>query len=121
MGVSLLLRLSLHPPLTRARFAKFFGSGVIIATAFIHLLAPAWDELTSDCLVQVHPVMGEYDWAPAIALMAVYFIFFAEVVAYRVGRAKLEKLGMAGYGECASERSVACRGLEVGVRDMNLN
>lgn len=32
------------------RFAKYFGSGVIIATAFIHLLAPAWEELTSECL-----------------------------------------------------------------------
>lgn len=32
------------------RFAKFFGSGVIIATAFIHLLAPAFEALGSPCL-----------------------------------------------------------------------
>ena len=31
-------------------FAKYFGSGVIIATAFIHLLSPALDELGSSCL-----------------------------------------------------------------------
>ena len=31
-------------------FAKYFGSGVIIATAFIHLLSPAIDELSSPCL-----------------------------------------------------------------------
>lgn len=31
-------------------FAKYFGSGVIIATAFIHLLSPALDELGSPCL-----------------------------------------------------------------------
>lgn len=43
--------------------------------------------------------MGDYDWAPAIAMMAVYFIFFAEIAAYRAGTARLEKLGMAGYGE----------------------
>ncbi|KAA8567616.1 hypothetical protein EYC84_008091 [Monilinia fructicola] len=29
---------------------KYFGSGVIIATAFIHLLAPASENLTSPCL-----------------------------------------------------------------------
>lgn len=32
------------------RFAKYFGSGVIIATAFIHLLSPALEELGSPCL-----------------------------------------------------------------------
>lgn len=31
-------------------FAKYFGSGVIIATAFIHLLAPAFGNLSSPCL-----------------------------------------------------------------------
>lgn len=29
---------------------KYFGSGVIIATAFIHLLAPAQEELGNECL-----------------------------------------------------------------------
>jgi hypothetical protein len=32
------------------RFAKYIGSGVIIATAFIHLLVPAIGKLTSPCL-----------------------------------------------------------------------
>ncbi|WWC67833.1 uncharacterized protein I206_101750 [Kwoniella pini CBS 10737] len=72
-------------------FAKFFGSGVIIATAFIHLLAPAWDELTSECL---SGTWTEYDWAPAIAMAAVYGIFFAEVAAYRIGTKRLERLGV---------------------------
>ncbi|RSH83844.1 high-affinity Zn(2+) transporter zrt1 [Saitozyma podzolica] len=73
-------------------FAKFFGSGVIIATAFIHLLAPAWGELTSPCLTGT---WTEYDWAPAIAMIAVYGIFFAEVAAYRLGTKRLERLGVA--------------------------
>jgi solute carrier family 39 (zinc transporter), member 1/2/3 len=34
----------------RYRFAKYFGSGVIIATGFIHLLSPGISELTSPCL-----------------------------------------------------------------------
>ncbi|KAK8846850.1 hypothetical protein IAR55_005938 [Kwoniella newhampshirensis] len=72
-------------------FAKYFGSGVIIATAFIHLLAPAWDELTSECL---SGTWTEYDWAPAIAMAAVYGIFFAEVAAYRIGTRRLERLGI---------------------------
>ena len=39
-----------HLSRPRHSFAKYFGSGVIIATAFIHLLAPAYSELTSPCL-----------------------------------------------------------------------
>jgi zinc transporter 1/2/3 len=73
------------------RFAKFFGSGVIIATAFIHLLAPAFDELGSECL---SGTWTEYDWAPAFAMASVYAIFFAEVAAYRIGTAKLAALGV---------------------------
>ena len=81
---------------------------MIIATAFIHLLAPAFDELGSPCLagvwteyvsilqVSVRPKadMRIKDWAPAIAMAAVYTIFFAEVAAYRIGTAKLMRLGV---------------------------
>lgn len=80
------------PWLIQTRFAKFFGSGVIIATAFIHLLAPAFDELGSECLTGT---WTEYDWAPAIAMASVYAIFFAEIAAYRIGTKKLERLGIA--------------------------
>lgn len=72
-------------------FAKYFGSGVIIATAFVHLLAPAFDALGSECL---SGVWREYDFAAAFALIAVFAMFFAEVAAYRVGTKRLLKLGM---------------------------
>lgn len=36
----------------------------------------------------------EQDWAPAIAMAAVYFIFFAEIAAYRIGHRKMAKLGL---------------------------
>ncbi|BEI82846.1 hypothetical protein CcaverHIS002_0307140 [Cutaneotrichosporon cavernicola] len=72
-------------------FAKYFGSGVIIATAFIHLLAPAFDALGSECL---SGIWHDYDFAPAFALIAVFAMFFAEVAAYRIGTKKLLKLGM---------------------------
>ena len=43
--------------LTGRRTAKYFGSGVIIATAFIHLLASGVSELSSPCLA---PAWQEY-------------------------------------------------------------
>ncbi|KLO06653.1 ZIP zinc/iron transport family [Schizopora paradoxa] len=72
-------------------FAKYFGSGVIIATAFIHLLDPATDELGSPCLGGAWQV---YPWALALAMFAIFCIFFLELFAFRWGSAKLAKLGM---------------------------
>ena len=60
--------------------AKYFGSGVIIATAFIHLLAPAVDALTDECLTG--PIT-QYDWAEGIALMTVFVMFFLELMTMR--------------------------------------
>lgn len=73
------------------RFVKYFGSGVIIATAFMHLLAPAFDELGSECL---SGTWNNYDWAPAFALISCMLMFFAEVAAYRLGTQKLEQIGV---------------------------
>lgn len=36
-----------------SRFAKYFGSGVIISTAFIHLLTPGFEALGSECLAEI--------------------------------------------------------------------
>ncbi|OCF40910.1 solute carrier family 39 (zinc transporter), member 1/2/3 [Kwoniella heveanensis CBS 569] len=94
----IVLRHSSFVPRPVFEFAKYFGSGVIIATAFIHLLAPAWDELTSECLTGA---WTDYDWAPAIAMASIYGIFFAEVAAYRIGTKRLEKLGI-NYSEIHS-------------------
>ena len=60
--------------------AKYFGSGVIIATAFIHLLSPANDALRNPCLTGV---ITEYDWVEGIALMTIFAIFFTELMAMR--------------------------------------
>ncbi|SGY23648.1 BQ5605_C019g08963 [Microbotryum silenes-dioicae] len=74
------------------RIVKYFGSGVIIATAFIHLLAPAWDALTSPCLQ--YGVWVEYDWAPAIAMISMFSLFLVELVAHRAGASYLAKRGL---------------------------
>ncbi|KAJ9106901.1 hypothetical protein QFC20_003909 [Naganishia adeliensis] len=87
----IVLRKSKWVPTPVFEFAKFFGSGVIIATAFMHLLTPAFEALGSECLTGV---WADYDWAPAIAMAAVYFIFFAEIAAYRIGHRKMAKLGL---------------------------
>ncbi|EKM50161.1 uncharacterized protein PHACADRAFT_264732 [Phanerochaete carnosa HHB-10118-sp] len=73
-------------------FAKYFGSGVIIATAFIHLLDPALDELGSPCL---NPAWGVYPYALAIAMLSIFMIFIVELVAFRWGTAKLASIGIS--------------------------
>ncbi|KDQ58679.1 hypothetical protein JAAARDRAFT_676449 [Jaapia argillacea MUCL 33604] len=72
-------------------FAKYFGSGVIIATAFIHLLSPALDELGSPCLSEA---WQSYPYALAICLASIFAIFIVELFAFRVGSAHLAKLGL---------------------------
>lgn len=85
-----------------ARAAKYFGSGVIIATAFIHLLAPAFEQLGSECL---KGVWADYPWAPAFAMMSVFLVFFVELAAFRWGTAKLDALGLKAYGKSLDECS----------------
>ena len=63
--------------------AKYFGSGVIIATAFIHLLAPANDALTNSCLTGA---ITEYDWVEGIVLMTIFVLFLIELMVMRYGR-----------------------------------
>ncbi|KAJ7625642.1 ZIP-like iron-zinc transporter [Roridomyces roridus] len=72
-------------------FAKYFGSGVIIATAFIHLLSPALDALSSPCLA---PGWSEYPYALALCLLSIFSIFILELIAFRWGTSKLEKVGL---------------------------
>ncbi|TVY55928.1 Zinc-regulated transporter 2 [Lachnellula cervina] len=59
---------------------KYFGSGVIIATAFIHLLSPANKALNSPCNTGL---ITNYDWASGIALMTIFLMFFIELMASR--------------------------------------
>lgn len=81
----------LHVPAPVYEFAKYFGSGVIIATAFIHLLSPGISELTSPCL---SPAWQVYPYALALAMLSLFSIFVVELVAFRWGTAKLAALGV---------------------------
>ncbi|KAJ6481225.1 ZIP-like iron-zinc transporter [Mycena vitilis] len=81
----------LHVPKSVFDFAKYFGSGVIIGTAFIHLLSPGLEELSSPCLA---PGWSEYPYALALCLLSIFSIFILELVAFRWGTSKLQKLGL---------------------------
>ncbi|KAH7201462.1 Zinc/iron permease [Fusarium oxysporum] len=59
---------------------KYVGSGVIIATAFIHLLAPSIAALYSPCL-DPDSVITQYPWAEGICLITVFAMFFVELCA----------------------------------------
>ncbi|KAI8653469.1 hypothetical protein NCS55_01333300 [Fusarium keratoplasticum] len=57
---------------------KYFGSGVIIVTAFIHLLAPSIGALYSPCL-NPDSVITQYPWPEGICLMTVFAMFSVEL------------------------------------------
>ncbi|CDM37283.1 Zinc/iron permease [Penicillium roqueforti FM164] len=63
--------------------AKYFGSGVIIATAFIHLLGPAEEALRNSCLTGA---ITEYSWVEGIILMTIVVMFFVELMVMRYAR-----------------------------------
>lgn len=66
--------------------AKYFGSGVIVATAFIHLLSPANESLSNSCLGGAFAV---YPMAFGICLIVIMTMFFLELIAYRWIEAKV--------------------------------
>ncbi|KAF9031366.1 ZIP-like iron-zinc transporter [Hymenopellis radicata] len=81
----------LHVPKPVFDFAKYFGSGVIIATAFIHLLDPGLEALGSECLAEG---WGDYPYALALCMLSIFFIFIVELVAFKWGTSKLASLGL---------------------------
>ncbi|CAK7199482.1 low-affinity Zn(2+) transporter zrt2 [Sporothrix eucalyptigena] len=81
------LPMLLHRTAPNSRFAhfaffvcKYFGSGVILATAFMHLLSPAVEALSDECLSNILP---DYDWGHAICLISIMIMFYIELMAAR--------------------------------------
>ncbi|KAK5994671.1 Zinc-regulated transporter 2 [Cladobotryum mycophilum] len=72
----------MHVPKFTFFICKYIGTGVIISTAWMHLLDPAIDNLSDPCL---EPRLGDYPWALAIGLMTVMVMFFVELLAARIG------------------------------------
>ncbi|OXV06293.1 hypothetical protein Egran_05936 [Elaphomyces granulatus] len=64
-------------------FARYFGAGVIIATAFIHLMDPAYREIGPNTCVGMTGNWSVYSWPPAIILASVVAMFLLDFGAER--------------------------------------
>ncbi|PWY66762.1 ZIP zinc/iron transport family [Aspergillus heteromorphus CBS 117.55] len=60
-------------------FARYFGTGVIVATAFIHLLDPAYEGIGTNSCVGISGHWADYSWCAAIVLGSVIVIFLMDV------------------------------------------
>lgn len=58
--------------------ARLFGSGVIVSTAFIHLLDPAYNAIGRQSCVGTSGNWGLYRWCPAIMLSAAVLTFIVD-------------------------------------------
>lgn len=85
----------LHIPHYVYLFARYFGAGVIVATAFIHLLDPAYDEIGPASCVGMTGHWADYSWCPAIVLASVMGIFLLDFGAERYVEIK--------YGVCRED------------------
>ena len=65
-------------PLYVYLFARYFGAGVIIATAFIHLLDPAYRAIGPATCVGLTDGWNAYPWPPAIAMTSAMLIFLLD-------------------------------------------
>ena len=96
----------LRIPLYVYLFAKYFGAGVIIATAFIHLLDPAYSEIGGDSCVGRTGHWADYSWCPAIVLTSLMIIFLMDFGAERYVEKK--------YGICREDpEPIMASGVEV--------
>ncbi|KAJ7100242.1 ZIP-like iron-zinc transporter [Mycena belliarum] len=68
--------------------ARYLGSGVIIGTGFIHLLAPGIEALGSPCLA---PAWRKYPYALGLCLASILAIFVLEIATVRGAAAHLAK------------------------------
>lgn len=61
------------------QFARSFGTGVIVATSYIHLMDPAYQEIgTYACIAQTGN-WAIYSWCPAIMLATVFGTFLVDL------------------------------------------
>jgi len=92
-------------------FARYFGAGVIIATAFIHLLDPAYDEIGPASCVGLTGGWAQYSWPPAIAMISVMLIFLLDFGAEWYVEKK--------YGFGHSDVDMAAVNSQSGMADLN--
>ncbi|KAL3486411.1 Zinc/iron permease [Aspergillus germanicus] len=76
---------------------KHFGSGILLATAFIHLLAPASEALRNPCLTGL---ITEYPWVEGIVLITIVGTFFVEILVDVFAGHGHGYEAVRGVGEC---------------------
>lgn len=96
---------SLRIPLYAYLFARYFGAGVIIATAFIHLLDPAYAEIGPNTCVGMTGGWAQFSWVPAIALTSAMSVFLMDFYAERYVE---KKYGIA-HGPSVNDEQRAMR------------
>ncbi|GAP88833.1 putative plasma membrane low affinity zinc ion protein [Rosellinia necatrix] len=77
--------------------AKYFGSGIIIGTAFLHLLSPAFAALNNPCLPE--GPFKKYDFAAGICLITVLVMFTVELL--------VSRFDIFGHSHDSPEREIA--------------
>ncbi|GAA5836595.1 hypothetical protein JCM9279_000438 [Rhodotorula babjevae] len=85
-------------------FSKFFGSGVILATGFIHLLQPATEALgasyTRSAGECISDGWAEYPYAFAFCLVSLYATLVSQMVFLRMGTERVGRvMGRKGGDE----------------------
>ena len=70
---------------------KFVGTGIIVGTAWMHLLSPAVEILSSPCL---EPRFGRFDWGSANAGMTLIAMFFVHLLVTKLGPGVPEEDGV---------------------------
>ncbi len=69
----------LKVPYQAYMFARYFGTGVIVATSFIHLMDPAYGAIGGSSCVAGFGNWSLYAFCPAIMLASAMFIFLVDV------------------------------------------
>lgn len=82
---------------------KYVGTGVILATAWMHLLAPAIEQLGDGCVGNDWPAMAGYPWALCIALMTVMAMFLFELIVSSVDASEVVQDGRPDVASAASD------------------
>ncbi|CUM64867.1 uncharacterized protein PRCAT00002482001 [Priceomyces carsonii] len=71
---------ALKIPLYVYLFARYFGTGVIVATAYVHLMDPAYAEIGGNSCVGMTGNWAIYAWPPALMLLSIFSTFLVDMV-----------------------------------------
>ncbi|SCU92726.1 LAFA_0F12464g1_1 [Lachancea sp. 'fantastica'] len=61
-------------------FARYFGTGVIVSTAFIHLMEHSYLSIGSSSCVGMTGGWAEFPWCSAIMMLTVFIIFLVDLL-----------------------------------------